>query len=235
MCENYSQIFWTPETEAPGLRFQETPTAALWLCTGGPKGGHGAAGHRHCVSLVWDFCQQPHTFRKRTQLLKGIGFVDWDVQKPGCGDLDALIYESICAGPWGQHDYSVWVRTSCGWIVPAGCCPVLWRPSHCQVPGSPWGCLCWMLGLSLLVNPRAQLSFGRQGARVPHSIWLSPEPAPFWPRHFFPLLCSRATKTGWDGFPLLVGSGLYHWESSTTPPSMPGVLWNSQSCPSLHV
>lgn len=25
--------------------------------------------------------------------------VDWDVQKPGCGDLDALIYKSIWAGP----------------------------------------------------------------------------------------------------------------------------------------
>lgn len=86
---------------------------------------------------------------------------DQDVQKPGCGDLDALIYESVWAGS------AVWVRASRGRIVPAGCRPVLWGPSHCRVPADPQGCLCWALGLSIPVNPRAQLSLCRQGAPVP--------------------------------------------------------------------
>lgn len=72
MCENCSHIFQTPEAEAAGLSLQGMPTAALWLCTGGTKGGHGAAGHSHHVSLAWDCCQQPHAFRKRAQLLTGL-------------------------------------------------------------------------------------------------------------------------------------------------------------------
>jgi len=40
-------------------------------------------------------------------------------------------------------------------------------PSRCRVPSSLPGCLCGALGLSIPVNPRAQLSLCRQGASAP--------------------------------------------------------------------
>lgn len=231
MCENCSQFFanprgWSSRAEVAG-------DTHIWTM----------ALHRRHQRRPWGLWAQALTvlglgllsaatcLQEESTAFNRV-FVDWDVQKPGCGDLDALIYKSIWAGPWGQRDCSVWVRASCGWIVP-GCCPVLWRPSQC-----PWGCLCWALGLSVLVNLEPTSPLAGRELLFQRSIWLSTEPAPFWPQHFFPLLCSRATKTGWDGYPLLVRSGLYRWECSTpasmpvecsTPASMPGVLCNRVS------
>lgn len=96
ICENYSQILQTPEAETPGLRFQGTPTAALWLCTGGTKGGLLWA-QALCVLGLGLLSAATCLQEESTAFNSAV--VDWDLQKPGHGDLSALIYESIWAGP----------------------------------------------------------------------------------------------------------------------------------------
>lgn len=96
MCENYSQIFQTPEAEAPGLRSQGTPMAAPWLCAGGTKGGLLWAQALRVLGLG---LLSAATCLQEESTAFNSAVADWNVQKPGHGDLSALIYESIWAGP----------------------------------------------------------------------------------------------------------------------------------------
>lgn len=96
MCENYSQIFQTPEAEAPRLRLQGTPTAALWLCAGGTEGGLLWAQALRVLGLG---LLSAATCLQEESTAFNSAVADWNVQKPGHGDLSALIYESIWAGP----------------------------------------------------------------------------------------------------------------------------------------
>ena len=102
MCENYGQIFQTPEAEARGLRLQRMPAAAPCPQAEGTEAAHGASWAQAPCVLGPGLLSAATCLQEESTAFSG-AVADRDVQKPGCGDLDALIYESVWAGPRGQH------------------------------------------------------------------------------------------------------------------------------------
>lgn len=97
MCEIYSQIFQTPQAEAQGLKLQRTPAAAPcpWA--------EGAGAAHVCACALGPGLPSAAARLREGSTAFSRAVAAWDVQKPGCGDLGALIYESAWAGPWGQQ------------------------------------------------------------------------------------------------------------------------------------
>lgn len=93
MCEIYSQIFQTPQAEAQGLKLQRTPAAAPcpWA--------EGAGAAHVCACALGPGLPSAAARLREGSTAFSRAVAAWDVQKPGCGDLDALIYESAWAGP----------------------------------------------------------------------------------------------------------------------------------------
>lgn len=98
-----------------------------------------------------------------------------------------------------------------------------------------------LLAFQSWLTPEPSSPFAGRELLFLHRIWLSPEPAPFWPQHFFPLLCNRAyqdrvrqvaTFSGiW--FVLL---GKQHYTTIHAWDAVEQCIFQpSQSCPSLQV
>lgn len=152
----------------------KAPQQPLWL-----------PGHRH-VSVAQDCCQLPHAFGNRAQLLLGL------LQAGTCRSL--AVWWPPYTNSWERLSWPEGsVAPLCagkslhGWVMPAGCGPVLWGPSTARSQpahrdGSA-GCLAFQSRLT----PEPSSPFTGRELLFPRSIWLSPEPVPFWPWHIFPL------------------------------------------------
>lgn len=106
MYENYSQIFQTPGAEARGLRLQRAPAPSPCPSAEGTEAAFWAAWVQMPFVLGPGLLSAASCLWEESIAFSG-AVADWDVQKPGCGDLNAVICENVWAGPWGQRGSAV--------------------------------------------------------------------------------------------------------------------------------